>query len=221
MQRKRSKGISALIASVVLAMFTLPASAMAASTTVSPAGDSFALGSSSVNLDVGVAGVGGRCTMSGGTGTVPASPGNHNASGPVAIKLTANPKFSNCHWGPLGGSYTSSMQVFPHGVWALSLQAGSPSNAKLEIPASGLTIVYSSLCEGENHAAASWSGKWTNGTLSPFVSSSMALAGSLKVAWQHTAFCTWSEAGFPVEVSGASLSVSDTTNPAKLISVGS
>ncbi|MEU9376189.1 hypothetical protein AB0D94_20795 [Streptomyces sp. NPDC048255] len=184
---------------------------LAGSTTVTPAGHAFKANlSGKATLKAGSVTV--TCTVSVATGTVPASPGNHNAAGPVSSPISA-PTYSSCTASMPGVTPT----VTTSGAWTVSMQHGSPITATMTVPVGGLVVKTTGLANctvtAAPTAAANVGGTWANGA-----------PPSL----------TFTNASVPVKVTGgfgcptsatastfnAVYLVSDTTDPAQQITVG-
>ncbi len=175
----RSVQLRRLLLAAAATCAIAPASAQA--TTVYPAGGTFAFASSSIAFQTsfGVT----TCTMSGGSLTVPAAPGN-SAAGAVALPLSAPPTFSGC----VGGLIVSASAS---GTWTLSPTWGPPSTATLAIPARGLTLVFGGTgATAVTSAVVTLSGPWSNGLTSPFVDSvfSNDAFGGLPLTWTGGSF---------------------------------
>src|SRR4051794_16952692 len=144
-----------------------PASAAdPSSTTVTPAGDSFASAladGSTADFTVGSTTV--SCSNSTDSGSVPAAPDNHNDAGPVSGPL-APPVFDNG-----GGAACSTNVIFTSattttsGDWTLSLQYDpAGSSVTLGIPQGGVVTQISGLAsctvtvapDGPAQVAGSW-----------------------------------------------------------------
>ncbi|MFE2144601.1 hypothetical protein ACFXA3_23170 [Streptomyces sp. NPDC059456] len=196
------------VASVTATAAPLP---LAGSTTVTPAGHSFkATLSGKATLKAGSVTV--TCSVSVSTGTVPAAPGNQNASGPVSSPISP-PTYSSCTSSVWGVTPT----VTTSGSWSVSMQDGSPITATMTVPVGGLVVQTSGLATCTVTAApsapANVAGTWANGA-----------PPSL----------TFTNASVPVTVTGgfgcptsatsstfnAVYKVTDTTDPAQQITVG-
>ncbi|MFG3497695.1 hypothetical protein [Streptomyces sp. NPDC047928] len=180
------------------------------STTVTPAGHAFSAKlSGKATLKAGAVTV--TCSVSSSSGTVPASPGNHNPAGPVVSAITP-PTFSSCTTSMPGVSATVSTS----GSWTVSMQHGLPVVASFAIPAGGLVVSTSGLASCTVTAAptapASTSGTWTNGA-----PSSLAFANAAVPVKVVGGF------GCPTSATSSSFSatyvVTDTTDPAQQITV--
>ncbi|MFF7020783.1 hypothetical protein ACFY97_07155 [Streptomyces klenkii] len=191
--------------------------AAAGSTTVTPAGHSFA---ATLNGKAGfkAGSVTATCTTSssrpsdGSDGNrIPEAPGNQNPSGPVTSGINA-PTYSGCT-ASLPGVTTT---VTTSGAWQVSMQNGSPITATLTIPTGGFVLKSSGLANctitAAPSAAADIVATYTNGSPSKL---------------------TVSNAGVPVKVEGgfgcptstttsvfnAVYDITDTTDPASQITV--
>jgi hypothetical protein len=138
-----------------------------------------------------------NCTVSGGSGTVPAAPGNTNPSGPVVVTLATRPTFSACTNGPLHYTVTTS------GTWTLSFQGGTTPKATLNIPAGGLHANFQEFnCAASNNTAIAVAGPWQNGFTTPtFTPSKFNGGGSYytNIACAGNGFLTSVQSGvFPV-----------------------
>ncbi|MFB6612934.1 hypothetical protein ACIGFK_00285 [Streptomyces sp. NPDC085524] len=209
---------TATAAALSLASFTASAAPSAAavspaagSTTVTPAGHAFkAALSGKATLKAGSVTV--TCSVSVSTGTVPAAPGNQNASGPVSSPISP-PTYSSCTSSMPGVTPT----VTTSGAWTVSMQNGSPITATMTVPVGGLVVKTTGLASctvtAAPTAAANVGGTWANGAPSSL---------------------TFTNASVPVKVTGgfgcptsatsstfnAVYLVTDSTDPAQQITVG-
>ncbi|TSB25285.1 hypothetical protein [Streptomyces benahoarensis] len=183
----------------------------AASTTVTPAGHAFgAKLSGSATFSAGSVTV--TCTASDATGSVPAAPGNANASGPVSSAVSA-PTYSSCTTSMPGVSAT----VTTTGDWTVALQNGAPATAGLTMPSGGFVLKTSGLASctvtAAPTAAATVNGTWTNGAPSTLKFTDAAVP--VKVEGGFGCPTTATSSHF-----NATYTVSDTTDPASRITVG-
>ena len=208
---KRTSGIlAAIVAAGALSAGT--GSAVAASTTVSPAGNTISLAASPVKTGLYQAMGVESCTISGGAAQIPAAPANTNPTGPVTINLTTRPTFSNC--SVYGGA--APITVTTSGTWSLKFQNGATKVATLTIPANGLRANFSSGagCSAYNYSAIVLNGTWTNGSSTPFTASTLAGGFSYQ-----TANC--SGTGWTTTFAAPSWTTSNLTNPTAPILIGS
>jgi hypothetical protein len=172
------KALTALPVGLVLA-FVVPASAMATSTTVTPAGDSFTVGSSTLKIDWHL--TGGpivTCAVTGMTGSVPAAPANHNGSGAVNLSLGAKTLIEKCSTNN-GEKITVSGGPFSK---MAALGGASPTaSTEWELQAIGAPG------ECANGTFVTLAGPWKNGTVSPLVDSSWSASGSYETSFG----CVW------------------------------
>ncbi|WP_030303030.1 hypothetical protein [Streptomyces katrae] len=197
--------------SVASATATAAPSPLAGSTTVTPAGHSFkATLSGKATLKAGSVTV--TCTVSVSTGTVPAAPGNQNASGPVSSPISP-PTYSSCTSSVWGVTPT----VTTSGSWSVSMQDGSPITATMTVPVGGLVVQTSGLATCTVTAApsapANVAGTWTNGA-PPSLTFTNA---SVPVTVTGGFGCP---TGATSSVFNAVYKVTDTTDPAQQITVG-
>ncbi|MEU8523605.1 hypothetical protein [Streptomyces sp. NBC_01216] len=214
MSRTRTSMALGLVAIGTLTLGAAAATAAplpaAGPTTVAPAGHAFqATLSGKATLKAGSVTV--TCAVSVSTGSVPAAPGNHNASGPVFSPISA-PTYSSCRSSLPGVTPT----VTTSGAWTVSMQHGAPVTATMTVPPGGLVVTTSGLASctvvAAPAAAANVPGIWANGTPSTL---------------------TFTNASVPVTVTGgfgcptsatsstfnAVYDVADTTDPAQQITV--
>ncbi|MFC5720037.1 hypothetical protein ACFP1Z_07630 [Streptomyces gamaensis] len=138
----------------------------AGSTTVGPAGHSFAATlNGSASFQAGSVTV--TCSVSSsqpgnGNNQIPAAPGNTNPSGPVASPINP-PTYSNCSTSMPG----VSASIATSGTWGVSMQNGSPVTATLTVPTGGLVLQTSGIATCTVTAApsgpASFAATFTNG----------------------------------------------------------
>ncbi len=152
------------------------------------------------------------CTSAVATGSVPAAPANHNASGPVSVTISA-PTISGCSSNIPGLNATASTT----GAWTVTVQNGSPITGSITIPKAGVTIKSTGLASCTAVVApngpASLAGTFTNG---------------------NPATVSAANAPLPVKVTGgflcptnvtsgnqtATFALTNTTNPSQPITVG-
>ncbi|MFG1792957.1 hypothetical protein [Nocardia sp. NPDC049149] len=109
--------------------------APAGSTTVTPAGAAVtATNQGPIVFKAGLVTV--TCNTVTTTGSVPAAPGNHNASGAVSLPIAA-PSIKDCTTNLPG---VVQATVTTSGAWAVSVQNGSPIAGSLLAPAAGVTL---------------------------------------------------------------------------------
>ncbi|MFD9483344.1 hypothetical protein [Streptomyces sp. NPDC059991] len=192
---------------------------VAGSTTVTPAGHSFAAklngkatftaGSTTMTCTV-------SASVPSGTSTnqVPAAPGNHNAAGPVSAAINP-PSFSGCTTSIFGVGVTVTSNA-TNGQWSISAQYGSPVSAGLTMPKGGVVIKTSGLANCTLTASpggpSTVAGTWTNG--SP---SRLAIANAPVAATGTGGFLC--PTGNQTATFSATYDVTDTTDPAQQITV--
>ncbi|GGP31754.1 hypothetical protein [Streptomyces melanogenes] len=201
---------------------TTAASAVApSSTTVTPAGHSFAAKlNGKATFTAGSTTM--TCTVSasvpngGSTNQIPAAPGNHNASGPVSAAINP-PTFSGCTTSIFGVGVTVTSNA-TNGQWSISAQYGSPISAGLTMPKGGVVIKTSGLASCTLTASpggpTSVPGTWTNG--SP---SKLAIANAPVAATGTGGFLC--PTGNQTATFSATYDVTDTTDAAQQITVTS
>lgn len=200
----------ALAVGMLCAMGAGPASA----TTLSPAGHSIDFGTQQVDiLQNGGAYI--TCTMDGGAATIPAAPANHVASGPLTVALSTRPSFSSCLW------FGSPVTVTSAGSWSVSVENGAPPKFTLKVPQNGLYFPIPGCMPGVpyNTGFSSTGGTWLNGTVAPLVVSTAKFGNVANMPSNpNGAFCQganlWTLSG-----KNNSMTASDTTNPAAVITV--
>ncbi|MFE4588280.1 hypothetical protein [Streptomyces laurentii] len=152
----------------------------AASTTLLPAGHSFA-----AKLSGKATFVAGSTTMTcsvsasspstGAANQVPAAPANHNAAGPVTVPINP-PTFSSCTTSIFGVNVSVTTNA-TNGAWALTAQNGTPATAGFSIPKGGVVLKTSGLASctitASPSGATTVNGSWTNGA-----PSSLAISGA-------------------------------------------
>ncbi|QIS11458.1 hypothetical protein [Nocardia arthritidis] len=131
-----------------------------ASTTVTPAGAAV----SAVNqgpLTFAAGEVTGSCNTVNANGSVPAAPGNQNASGPVSVQI-GSPTIGDC-----SSSLPVTIAVSTSGTWGVQVQYGSTITGSLTIPQGGMVIQGSGLANCTTVVApdgpVTLSGTFTNG----------------------------------------------------------
>ncbi|SEC58063.1 hypothetical protein SAMN05428945_3286 [Streptomyces sp. 2224.1] len=203
-------GLSLAMTGSAAAQPAVAPSALAASTTVSPAGHGFTAAlSGKATFKAGSVTV--TCTVSSSSGQVPAAPGNHNPAGPVSSSITPA-TYSSCSTSMPG----VSASVTTGGTWGVAMQNGAPVTAGLTIPVGGFVLKTSGLASctvaAAPASAATVNGTWTNGAPSTL---------------------GFTNAQVPVKVTGgfgcptsattstfnATYKVADTTDPASQITV--
>ncbi|MEV6953647.1 hypothetical protein [Streptomyces sp. NPDC051183] len=215
MSRSRTALALGMAAAGALTLASVSATAaplpQAGSTTVTPAGHAFsATLSGKATLKAGSVTV--TCSVSVATGTVPAAPGNQNASGPVSSPISP-PTFSSCTASLPGVTPT----VTTSGPWTVSMQNGSPIAATMGVPVGGLVLKTSGLASCTVVAAptapAGVGGTWTNGA-------------PPSLAFTNASVPVKVTGGFGCPTSATSSTfnavykVTDTTDPAQQITVG-
>ncbi|MEU8840550.1 hypothetical protein AB0D97_15690 [Streptomyces roseus] len=215
MSRTRTALALGLAAAGALSVASVTATAapapLAGSTTVTPAGHSFkATLSGKATLKAGSVTV--TCTVSVSTGTVPAAPGNQNASGPVSSPISP-PTYSSCTSSIFGVTPT----VTTSGAWSVSMQNGSPITATMTVPAGGLVVQTSGLATCTVTAAptapANVAGSWTNGAPPSLTFTNASVPVTVTGGFGCPTSATSS-------VFNAVYKVTDTTDPAQQITVG-
>ncbi|MFD7081801.1 hypothetical protein ACFYXV_07090 [Streptomyces sp. NPDC002181] len=215
MSRTRTALALGLAAAGALSVASVTATAapapLAGSTTVTPAGHSFkATLSGKATLKAGSVTV--TCTVSVSTGTVPAAPGNQNASGPVSSPISP-PTYSSCTSSIWGVTPT----VTTSGSWSVSMQDGSPITATMTVPTGGLVVQTSGLATCTVTAAptapANVAGTWANGAPPSLTFTNSSVPVTVTGGFGCPTSATSS-------VFNAVYKVSDTTDPAQQITVG-
>ncbi|MFB7782182.1 hypothetical protein [Streptomyces vinaceus] len=197
--------------SVASATATAAPAPLAGSTTVTPAGHSFkATLSGKATLKAGSVTV--TCTVSVSTGTVPAAPGNQNASGPVSSPISP-PTYSSCTSSIPGVTPT----VTTSGSWSVSMQNGSPITATMTVPVGGLVVHTTGLATCTVTAAptapANVAGTWANGAPPSLTFTNASVPVTVTGGFGCPTSATSS-------VFNAVYKVTDTTDPAQQITVG-
>ncbi|MFD7839810.1 hypothetical protein [Streptomyces sp. NPDC059761] len=215
MSRTRTALALGLAAAGALSVASVTATAapapLAGSTTVTPAGHSFnATLSGKATLKAGSVTV--TCTVSVSTGTVPAAPGNQNASGPVSSPISP-PTYSSCTSSIWGVTPT----VTTSGSWSVSMQNGSPITATMTVPVGGLVVQTSGLATCTVTAAptapANVGGAWVNGAPPSLTFTNASVPVTVTGGFGCPTSATSS-------VFNAVYKVTDTTDPAQQITVG-
>ncbi|MFI8266370.1 MULTISPECIES: hypothetical protein [unclassified Streptomyces] len=215
MSRTRTALALGLAAAGALSVASVTATAapapLAGSTTVTPAGHSFkATLSGKATLKAGSVTV--TCTVSVSTGTVPAAPGNQNASGPVSSPISP-PTYSSCTSSVWGVTPT----VTTSGSWSVSMQNGSPITATMTVPTGGLVVQTSGLATCTVTAAptapANVAGTWANGAPPSLTFTNASVPVTVTGGFGCPTSATAS-------VFNAVYKVTDTTDPAQQITVG-
>ena len=191
----------------------------AASTTLLPAGHSFA-----AQLSGKATFVAGSTTMTctvsasvpttGANNTVPAAPANHNDAG--AVSATINPPtFSGCSTNIAGVSVTVTANS-TNGAWALSVQNGAPATGGFTIPKGGVILKTSGFASCTITASPTGptavNGAWTNGA-----PSALAISGAPVPATVTGGFLC--PTGNQSATFTATYKITDTTDPAQQITV--
>lgn len=203
-------GLSLAMTTAATAQPAAPPSALAASTTVSPAGHGFtATLSGKATFKAGSVTV--TCATSSSSGQVPDAPGNQNPDGPVSSSTTPA-TYSSCTTSMPGVSAT----VTTSGNWGVAMQNGTPVTAGLTIPVGGFVLKTSGLASctvtAAPTAAATVNGTWTNGA-----PSTLAFANaSVPVKVTGGFGCPTSSTS---SMFNAVYRVGDTTDPASQITV--
>ncbi|MFE3580103.1 hypothetical protein [Streptomyces vinaceus] len=215
MSRTRTALALGLAAAGALSVASVTATAapapLAGSTTVTPAGHSFkAALSGKATLKAGSVTV--TCTVSVSTGTVPAAPGNQNASGPVSSPISP-PTYSSCTSSIPGVTPT----VTTSGSWSVSMQNGSPITATMTVPVGGLVVHTTGLATCTVTAAptapANVAGTWVNGAPPSLTFTNASVPVTVTGGFGCPTSATSS-------VFNAVYKVTDTTDPAQQITVG-
>ncbi|MEU8758776.1 hypothetical protein [Streptomyces sp. NPDC048659] len=191
----------------------------AASTTLLPAGHSFAAKlSGKATFVAGSTTM--TCTVSASTPTggannaVPAAPANHNAAGAVTVPINP-PTFSGCSTSILGVNATITSNA-ANGAWTLSVQNGTPATGGFTIPKGGVVIKTSGLASCTLTASPAGptavNGTWTNGA-----PSALAIAGAPVAATGTGGFLC--PTGNQSATFSATYQLTDTTDPAQQITV--
>ncbi|PSJ24329.1 hypothetical protein B7P34_33975 [Streptosporangium nondiastaticum] len=193
------------------------ATAEAGSTTVTPAGHSFAATlNGKATFKAGSVTV--TCTASSSkpsddsTGNrIPDAPGNQNPSGPVANPLNA-PTYTGCTASIPGVTTT----IETSGAWQVSMQNGSPITATLTIPTGGFVLKSTGLANCTITAAptgaADIAATYTNGSPAKLTVSNATAAVKVEGGFGCPTSATTS-------VFNAVYDVTDTTDPGSQITV--
>jgi hypothetical protein len=223
----RSSRMLAILAPAAAAALVLGSTAGASalpaadSTTVAPAGHSFAAqltgqatftaGSTTMTCNVSAS-----VPDTGGNNQVPAAPGNHNDAGPVSAPINP-PTFSDCSTSIGGVSVTASTNA-DKGSWSISAQNGAPVAAGLTMPQGGFVLRTRGLASCTITASPTGPttvpGTWTNGA-----PSSLAIANAPVAATVTGGFLC--PTGDQNATFSATYNVTDTTDPAQQITVTS
>ncbi|MFK0235400.1 hypothetical protein [Streptomyces vinaceus] len=215
MSRTRTALTLGLAAAGALSVTSVTATAapapLAGSTTVTPAGHSFkATLSGKATLKAGSVTV--TCSVSVSTGTVPAAPGNQNASGPVSSPISP-PTYSSCTSSIPGVTPT----VTTSGSWSVSMQNGSPITATMTVPVGGLVVHTTGLATCTVTAAptapANVAGAWANGAPPSLTFTNASVPVTVTGGFGCPTSATSS-------VFNAVYKVTDTTDPAQQITAG-
>ncbi|MFI8961614.1 hypothetical protein ACIGO8_05815 [Streptomyces sp. NPDC053493] len=195
------------------------AGTQAASTTLLPAGHSFAAkltgkatfvaGSTTMTCTVSAS-----VATTGANNKIPAAPANHNDAGPVAVTVNP-PTFSGCSTSIAGVSVTVTANA-TNGAWSLSAQNGAPATGGFTIPKGGVVMKTSGFASCTITASPSGptavNGSWTNGA-----PSTLAISGAPVAATVTGGFLcpTGNQSG----TFSATYQITDTTDPAQQITV--
>lgn len=191
----------------------------AASTTLLPAGHSFA-----AKLTGKATFVAGSTTMtctvsasvptSGANNTVPAAPGNHNDAGPVSVPVNP-PTFGSCTTSITGVSVTVTSNA-TNGAWSLAVQNGAPATGGFTIPKGGVVLKTSGFASCTITASPSGpttvNGTWTNGAPSSLAIANAPVPATVTGGW----LCP---TGNQSATFSATYQLTDTTDPAQQITV--
>ena len=191
----------------------------AASTTLLPAGHSFA-----AKLTGKATFVAGSTTMTctvsasvpttGANNQVPAAPANHNDAGPVSATINP-PTFSGCSTSITGVSVTVTANS-ANGAWTLSAQNGAPATGGFTIPKGGVVLKTSGFASCTITASPAGptavNGTWTNGA-----PSALAITGAPVPATVTGGFLC--PTGNQSATFTATYQITDTTDPAQQITV--
>ncbi|MFJ3903789.1 hypothetical protein [Streptomyces sp. NPDC090025] len=193
--------------------------AQAASTTLTPAGHSFAAkltgkatfvaGSTTMTCTVSASAPG-----TGGNNKIPAAPGNHNDAGPVSATINP-PTFSGCTTSIVGVSVTVTANA-TNGAWAVGVQNGAPATGGFTIPKGGVVLKTSGFASCTITASPAGptavNGTWTNGA-----PSTLAISGAPVPATVTGGFLC--PTGNQSATFSATYQITDTTDPAQQITV--
>ncbi|MFF8602320.1 hypothetical protein ACF065_20320 [Streptomyces sp. NPDC015232] len=191
----------------------------AASTTLLPAGHSFA-----AQLTGRATFVAGSTTMTctvsasvpsaGANNRVPAAPANHNDAGPVTVPVNP-PTFSGCGTSIAGVGVTVTTNA-TNGAWTLSTQNGAPAAGGFTIPKGGVILKTSGFATCTITASPAGPtavhGTWTNGA-----PSTLAISGAPVPATVTGGFLC--PTGNQSATFSATYRITDTTDPAQQITV--
>ncbi|MGW5424123.1 hypothetical protein [Streptomyces sp. NPDC003943] len=208
-----------LAAAAALAFAGPSAGLQAGSTTLLPAGHSFA-----AKLTGKATFVAGSTTMTcavsasvpatGANNQVPAAPANHNDAGPVSVPINP-PTFSSCTTSITGVSVTVTTNA-TNGAWSLSAQNGAPAAGAITIPKGGVVLKTSGFASCTITASPAGptavNGGWTNGA-----PSSLAIANAPVPATVTGGFLC--PTGNQSATFSATYQITDTTDPAQQITV--
>ncbi|MFF4225469.1 hypothetical protein ACFYZH_21760 [Streptomyces abikoensis] len=196
-----------------------PAAARAAdagSTTVQPAGHTFAAklnGSATFKAgSITITCASSGSTPSGDTNRIPDAPGNTNPSGPVTMAISS-PVYGDCT-GSLPGV---DISITTSGAWTVSMQNGSPITATLNAPAQGMVLKSSGLANCT--VTAGPDGPTTiptvfvNGTPSQLVVTDVAIPVKVEGGFGCPTTAT-------TAVLNATYDITDVTDPSSQITVG-
>jgi len=198
-----------------------PALAATGSTTVTPAGDTYVASlTSGTKAAFGAGASTVTCSGSTATGQVAAAPGNAAPAGPVASAITP-PSFTGCS----PNVFLTSAKVTTNatnGDWKIALQYDPAGvTGSLTIPQGGQVMAISGLASCTITVAPNGpvtiDGTWTPGTAT--AAPKLSFSGvSVPIAVTGGLFCPSSSTSGTFS---ASYDVTDTTDPAAQISVGS
>ncbi|MFF6772415.1 hypothetical protein ACFY8W_02500 [Streptomyces sp. NPDC012637] len=191
----------------------------AASTTLLPAGHSFAAkltgkatfvaGSTTMTCTVSAS-----APTTGANNQVPAAPANHNDAGPVSATINP-PTFSGCSTSIAGVSVTVTANS-ANGAWTLSAQNGAPAAGGFTIPKGGVVLKTSGFASCTITASPAGptavNGTWTNGA-----PSALAISGAPVPATVTGGFLC--PTGNQSATFTATYQITDTTDPAQQITV--
>ncbi|MEU8619144.1 hypothetical protein [Streptomyces sp. NPDC048623] len=197
------------------------AGTQAASTTLGPAGHSFA-----AKLTGKATFVAGSTTMTctvsasvpttGANNQIPAAPANHNADGPVTVPVNP-PTFSGCSTSVFGVSVSVTANS-TNGAWTLSAQNGAPAAGGFTIPKGGVILKTSGFASCTITASPTGptavNGTWANGA-----PSTLAISGAPVPATVTGGFLC--PTGNQSAAFSATYQITDTTDAAQQITVTS
>ncbi|WP_424887682.1 hypothetical protein [Streptomyces sp. XH2] len=193
------------------------ATAVAGSTTVTPAGHSFAA-TLNGKATFKAGSVTATCTASSSTPSddsagnrIPDAPGNQNPSGPVTSPINA-PTYTGCTASIPGVTTT----VVTSGAWQVSMQNGSPIAATLTIPTGGFVLKSTGLANctitAAPTAAADIVATYTNGSPAKLTVSNASVPVKVEGGFGCPTSATTS-------VFNAVYDITDTTDPGSQITV--